>query len=472
MTVSSANAKLSTDASSSHAYRTFNPATGELVRDYATLTDQEAEAVLDRAHTAFLSWRSEPIASKIEKFRKLADLMTANMGRLAHQISLEMGKPVPDSKFELGLPIQMLHYHADHAEELLADAPVTLDGFSKVYTRKDPIGVVLGIEPWNGPIYQAVRAIAPNLMLGNTIVVKPAEITVGSTLILDELFAEAGFPKSVYQTALLSRDQVSRYIADPRIRAVTLTGSDRAGSAVAEQAGRHIKPIVLELGGSDPFVVLDSADVAAAAGTAATCRLALSGQICISPKRVIVTERVADEFIKLYSETFASQKIGDPFDPDTTLGPLSSPAAADLLEAQYQDAIDKGATVLVPGGKLDGAGAFFKPAVLTGVTPEMRLYSEEAFGPIGVIYKVADADAAITIANDTKYGLGGTVFGQDLDEANRVAQALDTGMVGINQYLGSPVEIPFGGTKASGVGRELGVSGMDAYANIKTYAVA
>lgn len=306
MTVSSATAKTSTDASSSHDYRTFNPATGELVRDYATLTDQEADAVLDRAHAAFLAWRSVPLASKVEKFRKLADLFTANMDRLAHQISLEMGKPVAESKFELGLPIQMLQYHAERAEELLADAPVALEGFSKVYTRKDPIGVVLGIEPWNGPIYQAVRAIAPNVMLGNTIIIKPAEITAGSTLILDELFKEAGFPESVYQTALLSRDQVSRYIADPRIRAVTLTGSDRAGAAVAEQAGRHIKPIVLELGGSDPFVVLDSADVAAAASTAATCRLALSGQICISPKRVIVTERVADEFIKLYSETFAS----------------------------------------------------------------------------------------------------------------------------------------------------------------------
>ena len=462
----------STSGTSTDAYRTFNPATGELVKVFPTLEDAEADALLSRADEAFSSWRSQPVARRVELFLTLADLLDANLDRIARQVTIDMGKPLAQSKMEAQLGPVILRYYAEHAETLLAGTDVALAGFSRVYTLREPIGVVVAIEPWNGPVYQAVRAIAPNLMVGNTVILKPAEIVAGTTLILDELFAEASFPPSVYQTALASREQISSFIADPRVRAVTLTGSDRAGASIGEQAGRNIKPVVLELGGSDAFIVLDSADIAAASQMGAVCRLALGGQICVSPKRVIVTEKVADEFIRQYTEVFASQKVGDPFDPATTLGPLSSIEAADALQAQYQDALDKGATVLLPGGRAEGAGAFFKPAVLTGITPDMRLYHEEAFGPLGLIFRAPDADAAIALANDTKYGLGGTVYGQDLDEARRVAQALDTGMVGINQYLGAPIEIPFGGTKSSGVGRELGLSGMDAFSNIKTYAVA
>jgi succinate-semialdehyde dehydrogenase/glutarate-semialdehyde dehydrogenase len=290
--------------------------------------------------------------------------------------------------------------------------------------------------------------------------------------LFDQLFAEAGFPADVYQTALVSQAQVSAYIADPRVRAVTLTGSDRAGSAIGEQAGRNIKPVVLELGGSDAFVVLDSADVAKAAGTAVACRLMVGGQVCISPKRIILTEAVADAFIMRFTESFGNQKLGDPFDPETTVGPLSSQTAADLLQEQYQDALDKGATALVPGGRVDGPGAFFRPAAITGITPDMRVYSEEAFGPLAMIYRVPDADAAVALANSSQYGLGGTVFSEDLDEARRVAGQLDTGGVGINGFLGAPIQIPFGGTKRSGFGRELGRSGMDQFANIKTYGIA
>ncbi|MEC5317804.1 aldehyde dehydrogenase family protein [Brenneria populi subsp. brevivirga] len=457
-------------APATDVYRTFNPAKGELLRHYPTLSDEQARDLLAQSHEAYLAWRSVPLTRRVALFREIADRLGANQERIAEQIALEMGKPLAQAKPEVSLSASIFRYYADHAEELLADTETQVGGFSRVYTRREAIGVVVGIEPWNAPLYQAVRVAAPNLMLGNTVLLKPAEISVGSTLILEELFAAAGFPPAVFQVALVSREQVSQYIADPRVRAVTLTGSNRAGSSIGEQAGRHIKPVVLELGGSDPFIVLDSADVAAAAGTAAVCRLALGGQICVSPKRVIVTEKIAAAFIQAYSEVFAKQKIGDPFAPDTTLGPLSSPEAADALQAQYQDAIDKGATVLVEGGRVPGPGAYFRPAVLTDLTPSMRLYYEEAFGPVGLIYRVADADAAVALANDSRYGLGGTVFGQDLTEATRVAEALDTGMVGINQYLGAPIEIPFGGTKASGIGRELGRNGMDAFANIKTYA--
>jgi succinate-semialdehyde dehydrogenase / glutarate-semialdehyde dehydrogenase len=332
------------------------------------------------------------------------------------------------------------------------------------------VGVVLGIEPWNGPMYQAMRVAAPNLMLGNTVLLKPAEICAGSTSLFDRLFLEAGFPPHVFRTALVSVDQVSAFIADPRLRAVTLTGSDRAGSQVGEQAGRHIKPVVLELGGSDALIVLDSANVARAAKVAARCRLMLGGQVCASPKRVIVTEGVADAFVEQFVETFRQHTVGDPFDPDTTLGPLSTTAAADLLQEQYRDAVDKGATILVDGGRMDGPGAFFRPAMLTDITPDMRVYREEAFGPLAMIYRVRDADAAVELANASAYGLGGTVFGDDA-EARDVAARLDTGMVGINMFLGAPIQIPFGGTKRSGVGRELGRSGMDAFANVKTYGL-
>jgi succinate-semialdehyde dehydrogenase/glutarate-semialdehyde dehydrogenase len=449
-----------------------NPATGEVVREFPTLDDAEAWARLARAHAAYLGWREVGVPERVRLFSRFAELVEANADELARLTTLEMGKPLVQSRGEAGIVIRMFRYYAQNGEELLADEEAQIPGFTRAVTRREPVGVVLGIEPWNGPLYQAMRATAPNLMLGNTVLLKPSEVSAGSTLFFDHLFAEAGFPADVYQTVLVSTAQVSGYIADPRVRGVTLTGSDRAGSAVGEQAGRNIKPVVLELGGSDAFIVLDSADVARAAGTAAACRLRIGGQVCISPKRIIVTEAVADEFIEQFAEVFSSYKLGDPFDPETTVGPLSSQTAANLLQEQYQDALDKGATVLVPGGRVDGPGAYFAPAAITGITPDMRVYSEEAFGPLAMIYRVPDAETAVELANSSKYGLGGTVFGEDLDEARRVAGHLDTGGVGINNFLGAPIEIPFGGTKRSGVGRELGRSGMDQFANIKTYGIA
>lgn len=452
-------------------YHTVFPATGEVLHEFETASDEQAEALLARAHDAYLGWRDTPISERVRLFTTIADLIDANTDELARLTTLDMGKPLRLSVAEVGRASAILRYYAEHGEELLSDEEVQLAGFTRAIVRREPVGVVLGIEPWNGPLYQAMRATAPNLMLGNTVLLKPAEITPASTLFFDHLFTEAGFPANVYQTALVSTTQVSDYLADPRIRAVTLTGSDRAGAAVGEQAGRHIKPVVLELGGSDPFIVLDSADVPKAAGVAAACRLIIGGQVCASPKRIIVTERVADRFISEFVPTFTNQKIGEPFDPETTLGPLSSQAAADLLQEQYQDAIDKGVTVLASGGRMEGPGAFFRPAVIADITPEMRVYSEEAFGPLAMIYRVPDADAAVELANSSPYGLGGTVYGNDLDEARRVAGLLDTGSVGINAFLGAPIEIPFGGTKRSGVGRELGRSGMDQFANIKTYGI-
>lgn len=451
-------------------YRTLNPATGQVEREFDTATDAEAEALLARAHSAFLAWRETDLDQRVHLFRRYADLVDQNADELARLTTLEMGKPLAQSAGEVTQVSSMFRYYAEHGPELLADRPADVPGFSKAFTRTEPIGVVLGVEPWNGPMYQAMRATAPNLMLGNTVLVKPAAISAGSTLFFDHLFTEAGFPEGVYSTALLSTDQVSRFIEDPRLRAVTLTGSDAAGAKIGEQAGRNIKPMVLELGGSDAFIVLDSANVAEAAGTASACRLIIGGQVCASPKRIIVTEKVADEFIEQFVAAFGSQKIGDPFDPDTTVGPLSTQDAVDQLQAQYQDAVDHGATVLVPGGAMEGPGAFFAPAAITDITPQMRVYTEEAFGPLAMIYRVPDADAAVELANASAYGLGGTVFGET-EEALAVAGRLDTGGVGINTFLGAPVEVPFGGVKRSGVGRELGETGMDQFANHKTYGI-
>lgn len=460
-----------TATSLSHrTYRTQNPATGELLREYAVVDDEELETKLARAHAAYLTWREVPTGDKVALFLKVADLIEAKLPELAHQATLEMGKVLPHSLMEGAGAVEMFRYYAKYGEELLADEPIDVPNFSKVILRRESVGVVLGIEPWNAPLYQAMRATAPNLMLGNTVMVKPAEICAGSTLMYDEIFLEAGFPEGCYQTLLASRDQCSTLIADDRVRAVTLTGSDRAGSAIGAQAGGHIKPVVLELGGSDAFIVLDSADIDVAAGTAAMCRLVLGGQACALPKRVIVTDGVADEFTEKYVAAFTAQVLGDPFDEASTIGPMSSQAAADLLQEQMDDAIAKGATALLEGGKVDGPGSYFKPAVITDVTPEMRVFTEEPFGPLGMIFRVSDADAAVTLANSSPYGLGGAVFGEQ-EEALRVAGRLDTGGVGINAFLGSPTEVPFGGTKRSGVGRELGRSGMDQFANMKTYAI-
>jgi succinate-semialdehyde dehydrogenase/glutarate-semialdehyde dehydrogenase len=453
-------------------YRTVNPATDEVIEQRPATTDTEAEELLARAHQAFSAWRRTPVAERVRLFRRFADLADAHVEEMARLVTLEMGKPLAQSRGEASQVGDMFRYVAEHGPAQLADQEVQVPGFGHTVVRREPIGVVLGIEPWNGPLYQAMRPTAPNLMLGNTVLVKPSETSAASTLFLGSLFEQAGFPDDVYQTALVTHEQVASYIADPRVRAVTLTGSDRAGSVIGELAGRHIKPVVLELGGSDAFVVLDSADVERAAATAAVCRLVIGGQVCASPKRLIVTEAVAEKFTAAFAAAFADQRIGDPFDPGTTVGPLSSRATADRLHSQYQDAVDKGAEVVVPGGRLDGPGAFFKPAVLAGITPDMRLYAEEAFGPLAMIYTVPDADAAVELANSSPYGLGGTVFGEDLEEARRVAGLLDTGAVGINGWLAAPIEIPFGGTKRSGVGRELGSTAMDAFANIKTYGVA
>ncbi|GAA1930983.1 NAD-dependent succinate-semialdehyde dehydrogenase [Microbacterium aoyamense] len=451
------------------AFRTINPATGELVHEYPHPTAEGLESLVASAHAAFLAWSNTEVSDRAALFTRVADLFEERKDQFARAVTLEMGKPLIQSVVEADLAISMFRYYAERGAELLADEVLDVPGLSKAIVRKEPLGVVVGIEPWNGPLYQAMRAVAPNLMLGNTILLKPSEQCALSTLLFDALFQDAGFPAGVYQTALISHEQAAQLIADDRVRAVTFTGSERAGRVIGALAAENVKPVTLELGGSDPYVVLESADVAAAAATVCWWRLYIGGQVCISPKRIILEDGIADSFIDQFVPAFGNVVLGDGMDEATTLGPMISADAAARVQAQVDDAIDKGATVLLDGGQVDDT-AFFRPVALTGITPQMRIFQEEVFGPVAMIYRVADADAAVALANDTPYGLGGTVWGEQ-DAALAVARRIDTGGVGINGPLGSPIEIPFGGTKKSGTGRELGKSGMDGFANIKTYGL-
>lgn len=453
-------------------FQTRNPFTNEVTQEFSTLDAPAAEALLSRAHESFLLWRQTSPIERVKLYSTFGEVLGEHKDQLARLITSEMGKPLGQAYAEIDLIAEIMHYYQAHGQSMLAADSLQVPGFSEVRVSREPIGVVLGIEPWNAPMYQAIRTAAPNLMLGNTVIIKPAEQCAGSTLLLEKIFRDTGFPDYVFQTGLLGHDHIAQYIADHRVRAVGFTGSDRTGRRIGEMAGQAVKPVVLELGGSDAFLVLDSADAVKAAATASSIRLFIGGQVCTSPKRMIVTDKVADEFIAEVSKAFQQQVIGDPLDPATTVGPLCSAAAADAVQAQLQDAIDKGATVIVNGGQLEPGSALFRPAVITDITPSMRVYSEEVFGPIASVFRVPDAAAAIELANDTDYGLAATVFAEDLAEAKATAQQLETGMVGINAFLGGPVEIPFGGTKSSGVGRELGPQGMDAFANIKTYGQA
>ena len=333
--------------------------------------------------------------------------------------------------------------------------------------RKSPIGALLGIMPWNYPYYQVARFAAPNLMIGNTIVLKHAPQCPESALAMQQIFRDAGLPEDTYINVFASNEQVAYMIADPRIAGVSVTGSERAGSAVAAAAGQHLKKVVLELGGSDPFIVLDGADLPAVAKTAAAARMENGGQACNASKRMIVAEGVYDDFMTEFTAAMSGYVTGDPTDPATSYGPLSSEQAAQNLMAQIEDAVSKGATVHLGGHRLEGSGAFVEPTVLSGVTPDMRAFREELFGPAAVVYKVADADEAIELANGSAFGLGGSVFSSDQQVAMDVADRLDVGMVWINSAeLGGP-ELPFGGTKRSGVGRELGPLGIDEFVNKK-----
>jgi succinate-semialdehyde dehydrogenase/glutarate-semialdehyde dehydrogenase len=448
-------------------YQVVNPATGKLESEFPTATDAEIGEVLDRAARGYSTWRRTSMTERADILRRVAQLYRERSGDLAAIITREMGKTIPEAKGELAFTSGIYRYYADNGPELLKDEPLQSNTPGSAWVRKSSIGPLLGIMPWNYPYYQVARFAAPNLMIGNTIVLKHAPQCPESALAMEQIFRDAGLPADAYINVFATNEQVADMVADPRICGVSVTGSERAGSAVAAVAGEHLKKIVLEMGGSDPFIVLDSADLAGVAKAAAAARMENGGQACNASKRMIVADGIYDAFVQEFTAAMATYVTGDPTDPATSYGPLSSEQAARNLMAQIDDAQEKGAIVHLGGHRVDRPGAFVEPTVLSGVTPDMRAYSEELFGPAAVVYRVADADEAVELANSSSYGLGGAVFSSDEALALDVADRLDVGMVWINQAEGGGPELPFGGTKRSGVGRELGPLGIDEFVNKK-----
>jgi succinate-semialdehyde dehydrogenase / glutarate-semialdehyde dehydrogenase len=447
-------------------YAVVDPATGETVKEYPTISDEGLRDAIGRADKTYHEWSaSTTVQERGALVRRVGELHSEQRERLAEIIVREMGKPIEQALGELDFSKAIYDFYADNAEALLADEPITLlDGEGSALIRRSSLGVLLGIMPWNYPYYQVARFAAPNLVIGNTILLKHAPQCPESAAAMEQLFQEAGFPEGAYINIYATNEQIEWVIGDPRVRGVSLTGSERAGAAVAEIAGRNLKKVVLEMGGSDPFILLKTDDLDAAVQSAVEARLENTGQACNAGKRFIVVDELYEPFLEKFTSALTAVTPGDPHSSETTIGPLSSSTAADRLEDQVHRAVQQGAK-LVAGGARDGN--FFSPTVLTDITPDNDAYREELFGPVAQVYRVSSEDEAVRLANDTPFGLGSYVMTTDEDQARRVADKLDTGMVFINAVGAEGAELPFGGVKRSGFGRELGRYGADEFVNKK-----
>jgi succinate-semialdehyde dehydrogenase/glutarate-semialdehyde dehydrogenase len=444
-------------------YQVTDPSTGEVVDQFAHATDAEIESALAASHDAFASWKDVPIADRAVVVKKVAALFAERADELAAIAEQEMGKPTSEGVEEAEYCQSIFDYFADEGPTLAADQPIKAFSGGKAVVQRLPVGPLLGIMPWNFPFYQIARFAAPNLMLGNTIILKHAESVPKSALAVEQIMKDAGLPEGAYVNVFASFDQIETIIADPRVQGVSLTGSERAGSVVASLAGKNLKKCVLELGGSDPMVVLDSDDLGQVVDDAWDFRMYNTGQACNSNKRMIVMDDLFDDFVAKLTE---KAKAIDSFSP------LSSRKAAETLAEQVDDAVGKGATLHAGGVLGEGPAAYYSPAVLSGITKDMRAYSEELFGPVAVVYSVSSDEEALSLANDTTYGLGGSVFSADRARAEKLAQRLEVGMANVNSTAGEGAEIPFGGVKRSGFGRELGPLGMDEFVNKRMFYVA
>lgn len=445
----------------------INPATGERVKRFPTASDADVERAVGESYDAYLRWRHTDAQERARVLQNAADLHRDRIEMLARVLTEEVGKTITQAKGEVELVASIYEYYAQQGPSFLADEPLRSASGGEAVVRTEPIGPLFGVMPWNFPYYQVARFAAPNIMLGNTILLKHAPNCPRSAVAIEELLLESGLPDGVYINLFADHAQAASIIANPRVQGVSLTGSDRAGSQIGEIAGRHMKKYVLELGGSDPFIVLDEANLRDTVDVAVNNRMRNAGQTCIASKRFIVLEAVYDDFLDLFVTTMREWKPGDPGEPDTRFGPLSSKAAVADLAEQVQDAVAKGATLLTGGRTLDDPGAFYEATVLTDVTPDMRAYSEELFGPAAVIHKVGSDEEAIELANRSPYGLGAVIFGSDPLRVREIAERLEVGMVWINGMSRSAPDLPFGGTKRSGVGRELGKFGMNEFVNKK-----
>ncbi|WP_328559172.1 NADP-dependent succinic semialdehyde dehydrogenase [Streptomyces coelicoflavus] len=452
---------------------TVNPANGETLRTYEAMGEEEIERRIELAEATFRTYRTTGFYERAGLMRRAADLLEADQKEIGQVITTEMGKPVKQARAEAAKCAKAMRWYADHAAELLADeepadADVKDSGASRALVRYRPLGPVLAVMPWNFPLWQVIRFAAPALMAGNVGLLKHASNVPQTALYLEDLFHRAGFPEGCFQTLLIGSAQVDDVLRDERVRAATLTGSEPAGRAVASTAGEMIKKTVLELGGSDPFVVMPSADVERAAEVAVTARTQNAGQSCIAAKRFIVHTDVYDAFAERFTEGMRALKVGDPMDEETEVGPLSSEQGRSDLVELVDDAVRGGATVLCGGERPDGPGWYYPPTVLADVTRELRIHREEAFGPVATLYRAADLDEAVLIANDTDFGLSSNVWTRDDADVDRFVRDLEAGSVYVNGMTASHPAFPFGGVKRSGYGRELSGHGIREFCNITT----
>jgi succinate-semialdehyde dehydrogenase/glutarate-semialdehyde dehydrogenase len=447
-------------------YATINPATGQTEKTYPVHTPAQVEAILQRAADTFAEYRTTSYAERARHLINASDLFEGEAPDIARIVTIEMGKTFASARGEASKCALGLRWFAEHGESLLADQPIAT-GASRSYVHYQPIGVVLAIMPWNFPLWQVVRFAAPALMVGNVGLLKHASNVPQTALLIEDIFRRAGLPEGAFSNLFVESKDVAAIIEDPRIAAVTLTGSERAGMSVAATAGHALKKSVLELGGSDPFIVLPSADLDAAVQTAVTARVQNNGQSCIAAKRFIVVEAVADEFLQRFTAAMDALVVGDPFDPATQVGPIVTEAQRAELVGQIEEARSQGA-VVHGGTALDGPGWYLTPAVLSGVTADMPVAQEEIFGPVAIVERVPDLTAAIEVANSTTFGLGSSVWTNDEEEQRRCIEEIEAGAVFVNAMVVSTPELPFGGIKRSGFGRELSELGLKEFTNAKT----
>ena len=451
--------------------KSTNPATNKVVKTFEEITDENVDKAIAQADATFQEWKKTDYKHRSEILHKVAGLLREKKKDLAKIITLEMGKLVSEAEGEIKLSAEIFDYYANNAEDFLADK-ILNPVHGEALIRHSPIGVLLGVQPWNFPFYQVARFAAPNIMVGNTILIKHASIVPQCGIAIEEIFKQAGAPDGLYTNLLLSGKRATVLVADKRIKGVSLTGSESAGASIAMEAGKNLKKSVLELGGSDAFIILEDADIEKTVEWAVVGRINNNGECCIASKRFIAVASIAPDFLRRFKNKLEALVIGDPMDETTQLGPLSTEAAAVLIADQVKRAVDGGAKILLGGKRVDREGAFMQPTILTNMLPDNPTYYEEFFGPVAVFFTVKDEKEAIALANDSPFGLGGSIFTQDIERGKKVADQIDAGMVFINHPTWTQADLPFGGTKGSGYGRELSELGIDEFVNKKLIRVS